>query len=132
MEEKEVVMCRQCGERPAVLTKNTGQPTHYLCKECFARKIRRTWDKKLENQKQETGMEEQEPYKEAQDEKRKRMEEAVERLKEKAHKKLHPLTITLDFTEYPDLLDTLAQGAKCDFRSVEMQALWLIKNSFTA
>ena len=145
MEERknEVVMCVQCGERPAVVTKTTGKPTHHLCKECFARKIRRAWDKKLANKQtvdeflkndlEAKEMEEQAPYKVGQaDEKQKRMEEAVERLKAKAEKKLRPLTITLDFTEYQALYATLAQGAKSDFRSVEMQALYIIKQSFTA
>jgi hypothetical protein len=132
MEEKskyEADMCRECGDRPAE-TRKDGTFKNGLCGVCNGKKISAAFAKKKARQRQMDqtvkGIEVR-----VEDERQKGLEEAMERLKEKAHKKLHPVTLTLNFTDYPELLDTLAQGAKYDFRSVEMQALWIIKESYT-
>ena len=100
--------CRECGEREAVVSKKTGRPLHWMCRECFGDKIRDT-----AKRKREAGISRKKPEK---------PEKPVEDLIGTETPPDH--CVTIDFGEYAQVLEAMREKARAEVRSVEEQIIW--------
>lgn len=122
--------CRQCDQREAVVSKTSGKPTHWMCRECFGEKFRAAFAKKREEKKQS--------------ETEAAAKEIVEKIRLGAEAYPYPASedvgipdiagckyrnrsVFLGFDVSPELEKWIAGRAKNQFRSFEGQVLWELK-----
>ena len=125
-ETPEVVMCIRCGQRPAVLSKKSGKPTHKLCRECFGKRIRLAWERK----NAEKAAAQNTPYAYDAGDAETGPDSAADAPYE-GHVGIAQ-DVMLRLGTYPDVAAWLRERADAEIRSVPGQIVWELKKAMGA